>query len=426
MNKIELFFYNLVKKNPRLKMKIRNAYQRAFDFFPIKRNKSAYLIEVREGYFFGFHDKCPWSVNNQMLLAHKANLSLKMPQFNDSVEIGYFSGENYKEFNLLSKTLAWNWHQGSMLQWLGQSSKNIIFNDFNGKNHVSRILDLNGKTVSTLSLPIAAVHPSGEKALSYNFARLRGAPHGYGYANGFDPEEANLIPLKNGLSLINVLSGKTNLIFTVSEIAQIEPDKTMENAFHYFTHCQFSPSGQRFVFFHRWVKNNNEQWTRMISSDLQGKNIFIFPCHGMVSHVAWQDDENILAYARTSRYKDKYYLFKDMTKEFSIIGEDSFSSDGHPSFNKNKKYFITDTYPDKFRIRYLVLYDLEKKKRYNLAKLYSPREFYGKKFEDILMADLHPRWDREGKMICFDSAHTGKRSLCTIFLDNLNNIKTID
>jgi hypothetical protein len=425
MNKIELFFYNLVKKNPRFKRHIRNAYQRAFDFLPVKRTDSKYRIMAREGFFFGFHDKCPFSPDNRLLLAHRFNIPLRMPKADDTVGVGYFSGENYDRFNFLGKTQAWNWHQGAQLQWLGNSN-NVIFNDFDGEKHFAKIVDLKGKILQKLSLPVAALSPNGKKALSYDFARLRGSPHGYGYANGIDPEEKDLIPLRHGLSIVDVPSGYSKVLFTVAQIARIVPEDSMTGTFHYFTHCQFSPSSQRFVFFHRWMKNNNQQWTRMISCNLEGKELFIFPSDGMVSHVGWRDEENVLAYARTKRYGDGYYLFRDRTGEFSLVGRESFSSDGHPSFSRDKRWFVTDTYPDRLRQRYLILYDMEKRKRYDIAKLHSPRQYAGRRFEDLYMCDLHPRWDREGKRVCFDSAHTGKRALCTIFLDGLDTIKTVD
>ncbi len=422
MNRLELLIYNLVKTNPRLKRRLRDVYQRTLDFAPIKRTESAYPIEIRENFFFGFHDKCPWSSDNQMLLAHRFNIPLRMPKPDDKIEIGYFSGPNYQDFISAGTTQSWNWHQGSMLQWVGSSS-NIIFNDFDGEKHIAKIVDPNGKVIKVLPLPAAAIDPDGGKILSYNFARLSSSPHGYGYANGIDPEEGILIPSKSGLSLLDVNTGKIQLLFTVENIAKIQSEPSTNEAFHYFTHCQFSPSGERFVFFHRWMKNKNQQWTRMISCDAAGKDIFIFPTAGMVSHVAWRDKENILAYARTKKYGDKYYLFKDKSSEFSIIGQESFSSDGHPSFSKNKRWILTDTYPDRFRIRYLILYDTENNKRYNLAKFHSPREYSGARFEDILMCDLHPRWNRDSTMICFDSAHTGKRALCTIKLGDINQKK---
>lgn len=133
MNRIELFFYNLVKKNPRLKRRIRDAYQRVFDFLPQKRTKSAYRVEVYEGFFFGFHDKCPWSLDNRFLLGHRFNIPLRMPGPQDSVDVGYFSGGNYEKFNFLGKSRAWSWHQGAQLNgWVVQTTSSSMI--LTGKN----------------------------------------------------------------------------------------------------------------------------------------------------------------------------------------------------------------------------------------------------------------------------------------------------
>lgn len=419
MNKLELLIYNHIKTSPYLKDQVRDLYQRLCDLVPVKRTISAYDIEVREGFFFGFHDKCPWSGDDTMLLAHRFNIPLRMPKEDDKVEVGFFSGPEYKSFSPVATTYAWNWHQGAMLQWIGKS-QNIIFNDYDGQHHVARILDCQGNTISSLSLPVSALSSDGRLALSYSFARLRGTPFGYAYANGKDNEADCLIPSKNGLHLIDISSGKTKLLFTVADIVTYKPTSSMQGAFHYFSHCQFSPSGKRFKFFHRWAKPNGSNGTRMITSDLDGKNLFIFPIDNMVSHVAWHDEDHIVAYARTNEFGDKYYRFHDMVDSYSIIGQDDFNSDGHPSFSKDGRWMLTDTYPDRFRRRYLILYDMKRLKRYNLAALFSPREFSGSiVVVGHIRCDLHPRWSRDNTMICFDSAHTGKRALCTITLGNL-------
>jgi hypothetical protein len=418
LNKLESLVYNQIKTKPFLKDRVRDIYQRLWDVLPVKRTVSAYDIETREGFFFGFHDKCPWSGDGTMLLAHRFNIPLRMPKADDMVEVGYFRGPEYMSFTSIGTTYAWNWHQGAMLQWVGESL-NIVFNDFDGQKHVARIVDYEGNAVTTLPLPVAAVSLDGHLALSYSFARLRGTPFGYAYANGKDKEADRLIPSKDGLYLINIASGKINLLFTIADIVAYQPTASMQGAFHYFSHCQFSPSGKRFKFFHRWAKPNGSNGTRMISSDLEGKNIFIFPTARMVSHVAWHDDEHIVAYARTNEFGDKYYRFQDRGDNFSIIGEDAFHSDGHPSFSKDGRWMLTDTYPDRFRRRYLILYDMKRQKRYNLATLYSPKQYVGDLAVGAIRCDLHPRWSRDNTMICFDSAHSGKRALCTIALGNL-------
>jgi len=394
------------------------------DIVPIKRFASVYPIIAREGYWFGFHDKSPWSQDNSMLLGHKVIDELSIPSPNDLLTVGYFSGKNCNHFKQLGKTHAWNWQQGAMLQWVG-CTDNILFNDYDGEKHIARIIDINGKTIHIIQKPIAALSSDGQYGLTYDFARLRHCPHGYGYANGVDQESGALIPRKSGLSLINLKSGEIIKLFTVADIANIQYEPSMDDSFHYFSHCQFAPSGSRFKFFHRWTDSNKMLHTRMFTCDLDGNDLFFFPTSEMVSHVGWQDDQHILAYARTATYGDRYYLFTDKADDFTIIGSNVFSSDGHPSFSRDGRWFVTDTYPDRFRLSYLIVYDMYMKKRYNLAKLYSPRMYTETSIDVHLQCDLHPRWSRDNSMICFDSVYTGKRSLCTLSVGTLSENELI-
>ena len=99
MNKLEKFIYDLVKRNPALKTSIRNLYQNILDVLPSKKFKTSYPLINREGYFFGFHDHTPFSSNEKYLLAQKAPVGFFMPNTNDLLKIGFFSGDKYTEFN---------------------------------------------------------------------------------------------------------------------------------------------------------------------------------------------------------------------------------------------------------------------------------------------------------------------------------------
>jgi hypothetical protein len=418
MNRAELAVYNLVKRNPRLKMGIRNAYQRICDILPVESEVSVYPITVREGYFFGFHDKCPWSASNEMLLANQCDIPPRMPRCDDDVTVGYFTGEDFKDFHAVARTSAWNWQQGCMLQWVG-GTNSFAFNDFDDSCHVARVYDCSGKLVRTLPVPIAALSPTGEHALSYSFERCHVYAPGYGYANGKETEHGSERPSTHGIQVLDLPSGKVKRLFSVSDIASLQPDQSMAGAAHYFSHCQFDPSGKRFVFFHRWIKDFNYLRTRMISCDLEGTDLFIFPTDGMVSHVAWRDEGHILGYARIDGSGDRYVLFEDRTGRYKVVGENRFNSDGHPSFSPDRRWVVTDTYPDRFRVSNLIVYDVQDDRRFDLARLRSPREFASPNLHSTWPCDLHPRWDRLGTSICFDSAHTGRRALCTIRLGDL-------
>lgn len=75
---------------------------------------------------------------------------------------------------------------------------------------------------------------------------------------------------------------------------------------------------------------------------------------------------------------------------------------------------LTDTYPNRFRVCNVLLFDMTKSQSTTLASLKSPRYFAAPSFEKNWHCDLHPRWNRNATAVCFDAAHTGVRSLCTM------------
>jgi hypothetical protein len=415
MNTLESLGYQLVKHNPRIKNMVRDVYQALFYLIPGQRAHSEFPVTVREGFFFGFHDKSPWSSDNLYLLAHGYHqLPNKAPKMGDQIDIGFFKGDNFSAFQKITSTSCYNWQQGSMLQWLGKTNQ-FIFNDAGGAGNVAKIFDTEGKAVTVLPIAIAAAAPEGNKALSYNFARLQRHFAGYGYVHGVDPEIEEEAPASHGISIVDIPKNLVTKLFSVRDIASFHPEKSMKGAFHFLTHCLFSPSGQRFLFLHRWVKNGNFTYTRMFSCDVNGQHLHLFPTNDMVSHIAWQDESHVLAYSRSTENKDAYILFRDMSEERRLIGSDVFNSDGHPQFpEKFPDWFITDTYPDRLRRSYLILYHMLTEKRMDLGYFRQPMGF-----KEAVRCDLHPRWNRKGTMICFDSAHTGKRSLCTMDIGDL-------
>ncbi|SFM09208.1 hypothetical protein [Halanaerobium salsuginis] len=408
MNELEKTIYNLVKKNPEVKNFIRDIYQRILSFVPKKNKESNYDIIEREGYFYGFHDKIPWSKANNKLLAHKPLIENRIVKKGDLVEIGYFYGDNYTEFKNLETSKSWNWQQGSMLQWLDKS-ENIIYNDWNGKKNIARIIDTNGNQIKELESPIGATSSDGKYALGYSFERLNVGMFGYGYPFENDSFRDENIPRESGLKLIDIKNNDYEFLFSVKDIFDLETSENMENAYHFFTHCLFSPNDNKFLFLHRWYRSGERLKTRLISYNINKKKLFIFPTNDMVSHFTWIDNNRVFAYANTKKNGDGYYIFQDKSNEYEYINNDIYSSDGHPQYCKKNDLIVTDTYPDRFRIQELSVFDLNKNRKEIIAKLKSPLNY-----KEQIRCDLHPRWDRKGTQICFDSAHLGKRSLCTI------------
>ncbi|PKA96787.1 hypothetical protein B0O79_0426 [Flavobacteriaceae bacterium MAR_2009_75] len=422
MNRVEKIVYDLVKKKPRIKFFLRNTYQTLCDFIPVKNEISRFPIEVREGFFFGFHDKCPFSADDTMLLGCMFSIPLRMPRSDDKLTIGYFNGDNYSSFNKFYETRSWNWHQGCQLQWRG-SSNELVFNDFNGKINHGKVYNINTSEFRDLSRAISTVSSDGSWAAGYSFERIHRYMPGYGYPHGHRNDIDNVAPETDGLYSVDMETGKSSLIVSISRVASFEPNiEMMKGGKHFISHAIISPNSKRVMFLHRWVKNDlRHRWSRMFTCDKDGGNLYLFPTHEMVSHMAWKNDGKLLAYCRLKNEMEGYVLFEDQNiTNYEFIGKNHFTSDGHPSFDKSDKWMITDTYPDRFRRQKLLLFDTKSNQVEELALLKHYKKYsQSTELNARLSCDLHPRWNREGSIVCFDSVHTGKRSLCTM------NIKQI-
>lgn len=184
----------------------------------------------------------------------------------------------------------------------------------------------------------------------------------------------------------------------------------MDEAFHFLSHALFSPDSSRFLFYHRWRQRNGVLHTRLYSIGTNGEQLFSYPS-GDYSHLAWRDNNEILAYCRIENQPWGYYLFKDGVGTAAPVGQHFFTSDGHPQFSDSGKHFVTDSYPDRYRQQCLFMFSIASGEGKEIARLKIPH-----KFRREYRCDFHPRWSPDGSTICFDSAHTGTRSLCTLRL----------
>ena len=407
MNKLELVVYNFVKDNPVFKQKIVNLYQLLLGVIPQKSIETSYPFIEREGYFYGFHDKTPFSSDGNNLLAHKPITEYRELTKDDEIEIGYFSGEGWSDYHYLDKTKGWNWQLGAMLQWKGNSNEEVVYNIVVDGNHKSRIKNIKSNLlVKDLPWAISHISPDGKHACSYNFHRAEKAMPGYGLKTE-SPELNN--EEKDFFRIFSLINDEVKFQISLSDIKKINPNDSMEGAFHFFHHSLFNPSSSRVFFLHRWLDSNGRRWTRMFSVGITGEDLYLFPMDEMVSHITWASNTEIFAYLRYPNDGEGYYLVEDKTGTKKRFFKDVLNSDGHPTFLKDKNLVITDTYPDRFRNQYLVLMDTKTNKRTNLLKAHLP-----KKFKNFLQVDLHPRFHPNSKIVSVDTAYNGKHSLITI------------
>lgn len=413
---LEKLISEQLRKYPSLRENIKLLYQFIFYSFSrfnslknrgLLQNSIKRVTPENQEHYFGYYDKSPWNQNGDKLLTLKVPFSHKHPGNDNFAEIAYIDLEN-NNYNKIGETNTCNLQQGSMLQWLGPDfNDKIIYNDLSDNKYCSIIYNLKYDEKKVINKPVYSVDQSGAFALSLNYSRLHRLRPGYGYSNLDDKTTGENHPKDDGIYCVDFENNNSKLIISLDQIVNINYNSTMENTEHRFNHLDISPHGKRFSFIHRWEHNNVTQ-SRFYTADMDGNNIYCLVDEEMVSHSCWKNNEELLVWARKNN-KDRYYLFKDRSAEFKIIGEGELTSDGHPSYSPNKRYILTDTYPDRTRYRTLIIYDTKENKRYDIARLFAPFKYHG----DV-RCDLHPRWSRDGKDVCFDSVHEGKRQLYII------------
>jgi len=394
----------------RLQRTVREQLFGAIDAFAVRPQRFA----VKDGQtFFGYYDKTPFSHDNKYILAMLAPLNTCSPHPEDQVVVGYFEITTGL-FHPIDQTSTWCWQQGCRLQWFPENEDElVIYNKMVNRSYGSVVQNIRTKEISReYQKPIYEIDGEGVWALSLNFSRLQRLRPGYGYVNIDDDTEGDLCPKHDGVWRLSLLTGKTELVLGLDSLARLEPWPSMEKAEHYVNHLAFNPSGDRFMFFHLWV-HEGRRYSRLITSDLNGGNLNLLTNRGKVSHYTWKSDRELLV----TIYDKKgvlYWLLRDSSDHRIIIGEGLLDRDGHPSYSPEGRLLLTDTYPDRYAEQLLLLYTPQRK-LVELGRFFTPPRFRGE-----VKCDLHPRWDRTGRYICFDSAHEGGRALYVIDIEDLN------
>ncbi len=372
---------------------------------PAKRSAELPATALTRGpkaHFFGYYEKCPWSADGRYIAAHEIGFCDRQPRPGEPVTIG---GVDRDRFLPLDETVAWSWQQGAMLQWLGSSpDRTIIYNGLDDGRYVARIRNVETGQTRTLPRPIYAVSPDGRHAVSLDFDRLNRLRPGYGYMAIPERDKDVAAPENAGIDTIDVESGENRLLISLAWAASNAPDDRFRNAHHWFNHLQFSRSGRRFAFLHRWRDpEKTNRYTRLYTANLDGTDRRLVWDHDMVSHYDWLDDQTILAWTQTPRLGPHFYLKDILSGESRIIGDGILNVDGHCSFSPDRRWILNDTYPDRDRLQHLMLYRFPDGPRIDLGAFLEPPQFAGP-----FRCDLHPRWNRDGSQVCFDSTHEGQ------------------
>jgi len=412
---LEIEINTILQQFPKLKKNIKKIYQSFFVLLSLRKQNSCNLIQLTPNdgyeYFFGYYDKSPWDISNRYVLCLKVKRTYKDVAPKEPANIVLIDTKNDNEIKVLGQTHAWNVQQGCMLQWLGPDFKDkIIFNDFRDNHYCSVILSINNHEEKIFDMPIYSVNKSANFALTLDFSRLHRLRKGYGYSNIPDKTKGILIPNGPCIWRVDLKYGSIKPIIYYNDLYCFESRDDMISAEHKVNHIMISPNGKRFMFLHRWIKKQ-KKYSRLITCDADGSNMYNLLDHDMVSHCSWKNDEEIIVFANMKKIGVGYYLLKDKSHKFKHLWP-GLVQDGHPSYSPNLSLVVTDSYPN--RIRMSNVYCMtENDNPLIVAKVFMPF-----KYDNETRCDLHPRWSHSGKYICVDSVIKRKRALCYLEIDN--------
>lgn len=368
-------------------------------------------------YFFAYYDMRATGKNGQnpRHLCHRVKFYDRLPTADDVCEIGYLENGAFVK---IAETTAWNFQQGAMLQYHPYLDHTVYYNVCeDGKFMTVTHNFVTGEKQYT-DRATACISPDGKWGLAANFGRIFAFRPGYGYA-GFVDEGADVsAPANDGVFLVNMETGRSELIASYEKIAPmcgLEAGKKV-----LVNHITFAPNSDRYVMLFRSFPeliNGKMNWkTSLIAGDRAGNLRVVLPA-GMFSHYYWKNEEELLIYCEIEGKKGMY-LVNVLTGAWHRYDDPFFDGAGnrdiHCSFSPDGNYIIGDSY----RIdgyRQLMAYSLKTDTMRCLVKSYDPQL----PIVDI-RCDLHARFVWDGKYISFDTVHDHKRQIALLSADALD------
>jgi hypothetical protein len=315
--------------------------------------------------FFGYDGIPPWDASNRYVLCLETTFQDHFPGASDTAVVGY----------------------------------------------VSPILDARSGARLVLPRAISELSHDGRKALCISSSRLPDHMPVIGYAGVPDLYAAQPHPSADGVYVLDVESGDARLIVTYDQVQGYHGERReMDGRYFWISHATFNTDDTRFCFLCRYRPEGQTRWkTALFTANADGGGLKCLIDYGYISHFDWRDPQVLLVFANINGQGDHYYLVDDASGQDTIVGGNVLTRDGHCSFSVDRRWFLTNTYPDAQHMRSLELWHMEDEREVILGHFFSDPALTGE-----IRCDLHPRWDRPSQQVCFDPVHEGTRQMYVV------------
>lgn len=374
---------------------------------PVPPSMTRFAVPQSE-VFAGYYDIAPISPDGRSLLAHSTAVARRPPLPTEAIGIGYFDRASGK-YTELARTVLWCWQLGARLRWWPGETHGMAFNGLIGDKPSHCLVTHGGRVERLADRPLFDVSANGSIGLALNFGRLARARPGYGYAAIEDPFAGDLLPSGDGITIVEIETGRHDLTVTMSDIVALS-SADRSTSFHYLTAGSLSPTGKRFSLMHKRLARPDrvDVWdVRAVNGNIDGTGLHVVPLPGAPSHYWWLDD-NRIAYTSNPRgtaLHSGYYLYDVSARELSTFHPAAPKVDGHLSLDRTSGRWITDRYPDLYGEQTLFVLECDGSRK-AIARLPIDPRYIGE-----WKCDLHPRWAPEGRSVVVDSTHEGYRAI---------------
>lgn len=400
--------------------------------------------------WFGYYNYDVINSDGTKMLCGRASFDSRAIAESDQIELGCYDICDGR-WEHIGYTSAFNWQQGSMLQWVPNLHNTVIYNDVSDQkdHYVSRIVSLDSLNERVVDYPVYCITPNGKNSISLNYERSYWC-RAYHY-QPIKNERLNVqIDHEDGIFCVDLDNNSRKRIIEIDDVINIDSDPDFNKAKHWFEHIMISPSGKRFAFLHRYSFESGYT-TRLCICNIDGSGLQVISGwrNNKWSHFGWITDDSFAIYTvkqgavevaynkQVSKETNKetmaslirktlrlivpkkikkrfqsnnrmYQVFTCTEGQFKYkydLSGDYLDIDGHPSFTNNGNYMITDSYPDSEGYQRLVILNLKNKKRILVARFYAPLK------DNPASCDLHPKLCFNNKYLAVDTAYSGKHKM---------------
>lgn len=352
--------------------------------------------------FVGYYDHSPFKPDDErLLLVHSTRhppWRRPSPQVPVHVElINHQTGMVVRE---LGQSFAWNWQQGARALWL--DSETVIFNvyDVGMDRYRARLVTCDGTHRGDLPIPVQEVDSRG-RVYSLSYESLAAIRPDYGYRNRLlHPTDLT----DNAIERFDPANEEYRVLVRLSALReQTEERRRSKIKWAKFNHVMASPDSTRLVFLFRYFLDGRRV-TDLYEMFTDGGQPRLLAEDRGVSHVCWWGDEAVLATMSGTDGFGYYLVSIDDAKAKGCWEQ----PDGHPS-RLDERRLLTDTYPDQYALRRLLIRSLETDEVVEVGAFPEPLLFQGE-----TRCDLHPSLSPTERYIQVDCGLGHRRTVAVL------------